>query len=558
MSRSRVPGLLLTALIGAVPLTGPPQSSGSAGPGVMSPEAWREDIDFVVRHLVDNHANPFHTVSESDLRSAAERLKADADGATDAEMIVGLSRLVASIGDAHTYLRFPESGPLAFRALPVRFDWVQEGLIIAAAVPELARLVGAGVLSVDGTPAAEALARAGQALYRENSVTPRFAAPRVLGRPEALEAMGIAASADSVRLALRLRDGSEEDVILRPLSTPSAELVEPHQVKQLETPLYLRHRDRNFWYERIDEPDAHFVQFNVAQNAEDESIAAFAARLGEALAADPSGDVVVDVRWNIGGDSAATVPLVRTLVAHRERAPETRFFVITGRWSLSATIVFLGDLVRMLEPVLVGEPTGARPNLYGENPFSIITPHSGLSLTWATQYYQPFGPEPQPEAVLPAIAAEPTLESMLAGRDPALEAVRAYERYDLAGGLRTAYDAGGIDEAVALYEWFHAEPKYAYRDPFDVVRRFGRDVAATRATDTLAIYRLLLRDYPERARSYELMGSILEDLDRRDEARAHYEEALRRLDQDETVSRPLAYALRQWLRERLEAGPAER
>ncbi len=546
ISRLR-PSLVLALLIGGAPETASPQEM----PAAPTDAEWRADIRFVTNHLIANHVAPFHSTSEADFRSGTAELISSVGKASDAELVVGLSRLVASIGDAHTYLRFPAEGPLAFRPYPVRFDWAADGLIIGSAVSRYARLVGARVESLDGTPAESAFRVASAYLYRENPITARIAAPKVLSLAEAAAAIGVAASADSLALALRLPGGERETVTVRPLAATPDDWTEPHEARGLPAPLHVRNRERNFWLEPLDDRNAWYVQFNSARDSEEETIAAFAARLGDSLVARPAGDVVLDVRWNVGGNSAATVPLVRMLVAQRERAPDSRFFIVIGRWSLSATIVMLGDLTRLLDPVLVGEPTGARPNLYGENPFSARTPHGGLEFTWATQYFQPFGPGPQPEAVLPHVAAEPTAADLLAGRDPALQAIADYAPHNLAAELHAAYADGGIEAAVAAYEVYRADPRYRWRRPFDLVRRFGNEIGASHPEDALAVFRLLQRDYPDRARTYELLGSVFEDLGLPGEARDNYREALRRLSEDPTVSRPLAYALGRWIEERL-------
>ena len=153
---------------------------------------------------------------------------------------------------------------------------------------------------------------------------------------------------------------------------------------------------------------------------------------------------------------------------------------------------------------------------------------------------------------MPRVAALTTIEDHWVGRDPAMAAIAEYRPFSLDRSLRGAYAADGLEGALKVYEEFRSDARNAFRTPFDVVRRFGRDLADDGLDRTRVVYEILLRDYPERARSHELLGSIYEDLGRTDEARALYREALRLLDGDPTISRPLAYAIREWLVERLE------
>ena len=80
------------------------------------------------------------------------------------------------------------------------------------------------------------------------------------------------------------------------------------------------------------------------------------------------------------------------------------------------------DLRRELRAILVGEPTGARPNQYQEGE-SFTLPHSRFRVSVATRYYR-FQTEDTP-GVLPDHYAAQTWNDYRAGRDPALEWILA-------------------------------------------------------------------------------------------------------------------------------------
>jgi hypothetical protein len=80
------------------------------------------------------------------------------------------------------------------------------------------------------------------------------------------------------------------------------------------------------------------------------------------------------------------------------------------------------DLRRELRAVLVGEPTGGRPNQYQEGD-NFTLPHSRFQVSVATRYYR-FQAEDTP-GVLPDHYVAPTWDDYRSGRDPLLEWILA-------------------------------------------------------------------------------------------------------------------------------------
>ena len=70
--------------------------------------------------------------------------------------------------------------------------------------------------------------------------------------------------------------------------------------------------------------------------------------------------------------------------------------------------------------VLVGEPTGGRPNHYGEvRAFTL--PNSGLQVSYSTRYFRMMA-DADPPALAPDIATPSTLANQFTGFDAALHA----------------------------------------------------------------------------------------------------------------------------------------
>jgi hypothetical protein len=98
-------------------------------------------------------------------------------------------------------------------------------------------------------------------------------------------------------------------------------------------------------------------------------------------------------------------------------------FVITGRGAFSAGMTNITDFRRETEAILVGEPTGARPNGYQENHLFTL-PLSKLRVSCSMLKYR-FQPDSETDAVFPDQRIDPDWSLFKAGKDAALQWILA-------------------------------------------------------------------------------------------------------------------------------------
>jgi C-terminal processing protease CtpA/Prc len=129
--------------------------------------------------------------------------------------------------------------------------------------------------------------------------------------------------------------------------------------------------------------------------------------------------LVVDVRHNGGGDSRVDDPLIDGLRSRSSWRQRGRLYgLISGETFSSA--MWTADDLRRLGAVLVGTPTGGKPNSYG-NVSTFQLPNSLIQVGYSTRYYELVAGS-DPPWVAPEIQVEPTVADLRAGRDPLLEA----------------------------------------------------------------------------------------------------------------------------------------
>jgi hypothetical protein len=134
--------------------------------------------------------------------------------------------------------------------------------------------------------------------------------------------------------------------------------------------------------------------------------------------------IIVDFRQNGGGDfTRGREFLVKPLKSRTKFLERGHLFAVIGRRTFSAGMTNAADLRNDLNAILVGEPTGARPNGYQENR-SFLLPNSHLSVSYSTEFYK-FSTVDTP-GIIPDKLIAPSWRSCRDGRDDALEWALAY------------------------------------------------------------------------------------------------------------------------------------
>jgi hypothetical protein len=196
---------------------------------------------------------------------------------------------------------------------------------------------------------------------------------------------------------------------------------------KVATPLYLRHPDRNYWMESAPNGIV-YIQYNRAADAAEQSLADFSARTAKAITSSRPNAIVVDLRFNTGGNGSITPKLVDAV---KQAPADVPVYVITGRSTFSAGIVAAALLREALKVKIVGEPVGDDLDFWAEGG-NIVLPYSGLYVHFANGAHS-LSPKPCPTkdycddlsvaTLAPDIAAPPNWASYISGRDPAMEAI---------------------------------------------------------------------------------------------------------------------------------------
>ncbi len=378
----------------------------------LSSDEWRADLRYLARELPGRHVNAFHTVSRETFNDGVARLDAAIPQMNGDQVVVGLMRIVALIGDGHTHLDLPP-GSLRY---PMELQWFGDELrVIAAAAPYHAA-VGARVLTIGSAPVSDVMDQATQLVARgENDGRTRLTATMQLSAPEVLHGLSVIADGENAPFDLELASGERETMKFSP--APLGEFSSWRLASGEKPPLYLQRLNERWWTEFL--PDSQTVYFSFTGYPPEDEFRDRAAALVSLIDESHARRLVIDLRRNQGGDLDRFRRLLLPMLKSR-RAINRKggLFVIVGPGTFSAATVNALDLRNEANAILAGNPTGMRPNHYGEHG-EFRLPNSGLRVSYSTQFYR-FAADTD-SAVVPDRTIEPTWTEFSSGRDPVME-----------------------------------------------------------------------------------------------------------------------------------------
>jgi hypothetical protein len=241
MTRSLVGAILACA----TPLLGQAPARRDV-PGV------RADVRLLAAQLPQRHPAPFRWITAAQWDSATQRLEQRLPTLTRNQVRVGVMRLVAMLGDAHTTVEPTPS--LGLRYYPLELYDFDDGLYVRRADSTGAGLVGARVLRIGAVSAAEALGRVSAIVPHENDWWVRAWGPFWLMIPEILDGLGLATDVEHLPLVVE-RNGRVDTVHI----APTGRFSESHggfpvdmngwvTMRQGPAPYWEQHPDHPFWW----------------------------------------------------------------------------------------------------------------------------------------------------------------------------------------------------------------------------------------------------------------------------------------------------------------------
>ena len=454
----------------------------------------------MVAEMKRRHPDLHHSVSPAAFDAAVADLHARIPALERNEVIVGLMRIAAMVGDGHTRVDPRKDARFAFPSLPLRLYLFEDGLFIRAAKPQFSALVGAEIVEVGGVPLAEAVRRTHAIISVDNVMGYRLLAPLYLNMPDVLHALKLSPTRGAAVLKLR-KDGRTWTATVPagevdPLWPPDTDisLVTPPgwvDARAAAQPLWLQ---APLDYHRLVpllERKALYAQVNMITGIPGQSLAEFGGKISRLAEQSNPRAIILDFRLAYGGNHDLRHRFIREMV--RAEDADTRLFVLTWRGAFSATEAFLVDLDRLTDAVFIGEPASSRPNSFGDA-YRTALPNSGISIRTSIQWNQLNGQSRDPWTWVD-VAVPYRFADYAAGRDPMLEAALAHQpQPGLADRLLTTTS---VAAAELMVDAFLADPGNRYSNLEGQLLGAAETLAANKRDEAaLLVARIAAQRFP--------------------------------------------------------------
>ena len=486
--------------------------------GAAGAPAGREDIATFARELAARHGDIYHTVDSVAFAEAVDDLAARAPGLARHELIVGLVRIAASVGDGHTLVPFLFDEAAGLRPVPLRFQHFEEGVFVRGAAPGLSGLAGARLVGVGDVPIDSAWAALAPLVARDNDIWLRVVVPTLLGFPEILHAVGLTADPRRVEYRFATADGDISRVVA--VGEPRVPRHGPEALPRgwtdarppgaWELASELAPRPDPYWSAYLDADATLYIRFDQVDDApEGPGVVAFFRDAFREADARGVRRVILDIRANSGGEGMLNYPIVREVLSRPALHRPGGVYLIIGRRTFSAAQALAHMFDIWTEAVFVGEPTGSSPQFWGDHDFFRL-PHSDLLVSASPTWWQPGGPYDRRAWLPPAWTFEPRFDDYVAGRDPALSAILEGALVALdarVADARRLGDEGAV--AAAVRDWL-ADPVNRHAQATSELNRLGYALYREGAVeDALVVFRLNVEVHPAYANGWDSLGEIL-------------------------------------------------
>ena len=400
-------------------------AAAAADPADARNAAWREDLRALATELPKRHKNLFFKLHREEFLREVNALEEAIPRLKDYEVKAGMIRLVARVGDGHTTVGWSHED---FSLFPLQIHSFREGYFVLATGHDNQEALGARLVKVGDTDIDEAITRIKRFIACENPSCYLARLPEYLMVPEFYASEGLIPDPTKGSFVFENGEGKRFTQELKAIPSGGeiawARLTPP--TGEREQALHRNKRESNYWYEYVPGSKTLYFAYNRCRDM-DRDAPPLKEFTKEMMAFADTHEVerfVIDLRRNGGGNEGLLKPFIADLKKDGKLNRRGHLFVVVGRNTFSSAAQNAMELEEKTQASTVGEPTGQKPNHYGEVK-TFPLPHWGIDVYYSTTFWKRV--DGDPEALVPAVSAPPSAAATLAGRDPVMEAILSWK-----------------------------------------------------------------------------------------------------------------------------------
>ncbi len=375
--------------------------------------SWEKDIDYFSSQLKAKQYGFSSLISEESFDNILGNLKSSIESLQDYEIYLRLQQSIASLKVAHLICYPSSTRKLHF--LPFFTYIFPDGVYIIMADQNNSGLLGKKIISIGGITIQTVEDSLKKIISYENDYWFEDQVPQALCCVEILKYYGFTGTLSSVDLEV---EGVGKLTVTSAEKYPNDITSGMNNVLDGKTvPLYLQNQSSYYWSSFIAANITLYIKYNKCANSTTSSFDVFTNGIINFISSHQVDKVIVDLRNNGGGNSSIINPLLNYLQGSSINQ-RGKLFVVTNRGTFSSALLNSISFKQTTNCILVGEPTGGKPNSYGEV-FTFSLPYSGIVVQYCTKYINTINNDPA--SLFPDYDVEISFNDFVNCKDPVLD-----------------------------------------------------------------------------------------------------------------------------------------
>ena len=379
---------------------------------------WTKDIEYLAKILPEKHINLFSQITKNEFNSEVNNLKKEVPNMNDDEVKIGIHKIVASTGDAHTQCTFNSTKKI----YPMALYWFKDGIYVKNTIDKYKNIQYCKLVKVNGKDIKEVDDSIEKIIPHENNSQVKNILPQYLNIPEILHGLKIVSNEDKVNFTFEDKEKHLYDVQMDSiiLDENSKKLLKKSLVDKSDDstkPLYRRNSDMDYWYKYLEDEKVLYFKYNNCMEDKKKPFNSFSKEMLNIMNKHTVNKLVIDLRNNGGGNSSILEPFINK-IKEKNINNKTKLFVIVGRETFSSAVLNSIYLKNETNATFVGEETGGKPNCFGEVR-SFKLPNSRMDVYYSTKEFKES--KVDTPSFVPDKIIELSIDDYAAKKDPVLD-----------------------------------------------------------------------------------------------------------------------------------------
>jgi len=500
---------------------------------------WQDDLTFLQQTVHKDYPFLFKKTTAAEFDAAVKTLHKKIPKLEEHERSIGFARIIGMFKYGHTRIGW-RNNPVKIRQLPLNMYHFSDGIYVQGTHQDYADILGAKVVAVGKISIKEALKAIYPVVPVENKQFFKAYGLLYLASPEVLHAQGVIPKlSDTVEFTFE-KDGKlikrSLEALLAEQRVPSIYGYVEHKGEwldirdQRETPLYLKHLDKKYYYEYLPEQKTVYVRQSEIQDDPEEDIPAFYTRVFDFIEKNDVERLVLDVRLNGGGNNYKNKAVVTRVIASEKINKVGSFVVILGRRTFSACQNLVNELDNYTNAVFIGEPTGENINFYGDNN-EVILPNTKTPVYLSFAWWQDKPQWENDDWLAPHIAVDMSFEDYKTNKDPVLETALVFDDENFVlhpmKYMTKLFLAGEHEKLGAEAAKMIKDPRYAFFDFEGELNTTGYKLLGSgQHEQAIAVFTFVTQLFPESANTWDSLAEGYLKAGDKVKAKEYYTKAL--------------------------------